>query len=111
MELLIPEEISPISFKSSCFETFFPEIRRDKLLEKMQTPALCCFGRAGAIVLLAQMSDQPGTTHSLGLLAAFVCLPLADRSEDSLELGFEDLLSCFCQTLCYCTGFLHLPQT
>lgn len=34
MELLIPEETSPISFKSSCFATFFPT-KRGKHINNM----------------------------------------------------------------------------
>lgn len=91
MELLIPEEMSPISFRSSCLDSFFPakDAKYDALITHFITDTITrCCGRCQQ----QNLGATRGCNRTTALLTFSVCFlhPCVLLLKVRLEV-FEDL--------------------
>lgn len=77
MELLIPEEMSPISFRSSCLDSFFPATTQDMCVNYPNITGHCwrCNQQNHEDLILLHFSGNIKFIYILCLLPASVCPP------------------------------------
>lgn len=126
MELLIPDEMSPISFRSSCLDSFFPERTKNMisglnilllLLSIIESSTDKVYVSSEGLTLqvwtkhLFKNSNHYRFAYILCLLPASACLPPEDTSGGFWGSGFWGWWRRHCQPEYRCTRTSPLVQT
>lgn len=124
MELLIPDEMSPISFRSSCLDSFFPERTNNisglkillqllSIIESSTNKVYVCSEGLTLQVWTKYLfnSNHYSFAYILCLLPASVSLPPEDTSGGFWGSGFWGWWRRHCQPEYRCTRTSPLVQT